>query len=266
MNVTNTPLYIFQNNLPYAFSEKKFSPAFKRSTNKDTFEKTTDKIVQTKYGTIHYHDGKFLYFDFNRPKNLNDALKAIKYVQKKYTLSTFGVATYDYNYKDYQKAFSKKFGDMKFTRYLGSGNTAMAIENEDGTTSTMFELTSFYATETEKDGSTTYYTNHYGPDTAYSYASNYLSLGASGTNFFMLYNTNYAFGFWTMVYLAQTGYIYDYVTTSWNLSADAGTLTYNVDLRYSSNIHYAVTVTMSGLGEDNMPQEAKDLIAQTAGV
>ena len=132
MNVTNTPLYIFQNNLPYAFSEKKFSPAFKRSTNKDTFEKTTDKIVQTKYGTIHYHDGKFLYFDFNHPKNLNDALKAIKYVQKKYTLSTFGVATYDYNYKDYQKAFSKKFGNMKFTRYLGSGNTAMAIENEDG--------------------------------------------------------------------------------------------------------------------------------------
>ena len=140
------------------------------------------------------------------------------------------------------------------------------VENEDGTSSTMFELTSFYATKAEEDGSTTYYTNHYGPDTAYSYASNYLSLGAAGTNFFMLYNTNYAFGFWTMVYLAQTGYIYDYVTTSWNLSADAGTLTYNVDLRYSSNIHYVVTVTMSGIGEDNMPQEAKDLITQTAGV
>lgn len=140
------------------------------------------------------------------------------------------------------------------------------VENEDGSISTMFELTSFYATQVEEDGSTTYYTNHYGPDTALSYDESYASMGAVGTNFFILYNVNVSFGFWTMVYFGDTGFIYDYVTTAWNLSADGGTLTYALDFEFSPTIHYSVTITMTDVGTDSMPQEAKDLITQTAGV
>ena len=158
--------------------------------------------------------------------------------------------------------------DIWESSYVPTSNfgTASGKQNEDGTTTTMLEMTSFYATQVEEDGSTTYYSNHFGPDTNYSYNENYASMGAVGTNFFILYNVNVSFGFWTMVYFGDTGFIYDYVTTAWNLSADGGTLTYVLDFNYSSTIHYSVTITMTDVGTDSMPQEAKDIISQTAGV
>lgn len=131
MNITNVILSV-NNYTRILDTGKTFKPAFKRSVSNDSFENTSDRITQTKYGTIHYHNGKFMYFDFSRPKNLKDALKAIKYVNEKYKLSEYGVATYDYTYKNYERAFAKKFDNMKFIRYLGSGNTAMALENTEG--------------------------------------------------------------------------------------------------------------------------------------
>ena len=65
-------------------------------------------------------------------ENVENTEKAIKYVNEKYKLSEYGVATYDYTYKNYERAFAKKFDNMKFIRYLGSGNTAMALENTEG--------------------------------------------------------------------------------------------------------------------------------------
>lgn len=132
MNITNTPIHIYAPNITRTSNGQKFAPVFKRSLNKDIFERTSDKVLQTKYGTVHYHNGKFVYLEFNKSKNLKDTLKAIKYVQNKYDLLSYGISRYEHTYKDFEKAFGDKFKDMKFVRYLGAGNSAMAIENEEG--------------------------------------------------------------------------------------------------------------------------------------
>ena len=132
MNILNFPMHTHRMYQPYFSARPMSAPAFKGNAVNDTFEKQTDTIKQTKYGTIHYNNGKFSYFEFNRPKNLQNALKAIKYVQNKYNLLTYGISKYEHTYTDFEKAFADRFKDMKFVRYLGAGNTAMAIENTDG--------------------------------------------------------------------------------------------------------------------------------------
>ena len=48
-----------------------------------------------------------------------------------------------YVYNDFVNAFGSKFKDMKFTKYLGCGNTAVAIENEDGKVLKLSERTKY---------------------------------------------------------------------------------------------------------------------------
>ncbi len=133
MNILNIPFHnIHRTYQTCSLAKQNFNPAFKRKASNDTFEKASDRVVQTKYGTVHYHNDKFSYLEFNKPKNLKDTLKAIQYIQNKYNLLTYGISRYEHTYKDFEKAFSDKFKDMSFVRYLGAGNTAMAIENTDG--------------------------------------------------------------------------------------------------------------------------------------
>lgn len=109
------------------------SPSFNAGLESDVFEEAPDKKIETEYGTIFYDkENKFSHFDFKEPQSLENAFKTIKYLQDKYRLHSYGLMNSQYVYNDFVNAFGSKFKDMKFTKYLGCGNTAVAIENEDG--------------------------------------------------------------------------------------------------------------------------------------
>ncbi len=128
-----SPKQIFFNNVTAINSKFVVRPSFKSGLESDVFEKSSDKKIETEYGTIVYdRENKFSHFDFKEPQSLENAFKTIKYLQDKFRLHSYGLMKSQYVYDDFVNAFGSKFKDMKFTKYLGCGNTAVAIENEDG--------------------------------------------------------------------------------------------------------------------------------------
>lgn len=110
-----------------------FKPNFKGQLETDCFETEKQESKRTKYGTIHYLKNKnFADLEFEKPLSLSEALKCVKEAQDEYKLCNYGLAQYGYVYNTFDEAFSHKFKDMKFKRFLGAGNTAMAFENADG--------------------------------------------------------------------------------------------------------------------------------------
>lgn len=110
-----------------------FVPSFGSGLEADCFEKETPQSKKTKYGTINYlKNENFCDLEFDKPLNLKEALKKIKGLQEDYKIYRYGLCTYGYIFKSFDEAFSLRFKEMKFTKFLGAGNNALALENEDG--------------------------------------------------------------------------------------------------------------------------------------
>ena len=153
MNITNNfPLtYITTKNVSVT-GFKNNKPTFGSELKADVFEKTSPKMIETKDGTIFYDkEGNFSHIEFKEAQPLDKTLNIIQRLQDKYKLQSYGLVTSKYIFSEFDKAFSEKFKDMKFTKYLGCGNTAMALENEEGKVLKLSELNQFaFNRKTEK--------------------------------------------------------------------------------------------------------------------
>ena len=100
---------------------------------KDVFEKHNTKNIKIDYGTLNYgKDNKFIDFTFDKPQNLKDTFQILKHIEDTYKISKYGLLTYSHIYKSFVEDFEEKFKDMKFVRFLGVGNNAIALENTEG--------------------------------------------------------------------------------------------------------------------------------------
>lgn len=107
--------------------------SFKGALTADCFEKSFKLNQKTESGIIHFlKDKTFSSFDFNQPVSLEEAFDVIKELQEKFNIHKYGLPTHQYVYKSYKDVFGPRFKDIKFSRYLGAGNSAIAIETTEG--------------------------------------------------------------------------------------------------------------------------------------
>lgn len=118
----------------------------------DSFELSKPQSQKVEYGTIHYlKNKKFDCFEFDKPQTFSEALKKIKELQEKYKLCKYGLADYNYVYESYDDAYSNKFKNLKFKKFLGAGNNAMALETDDGKVVKFGEANHFALRNGEED-------------------------------------------------------------------------------------------------------------------
>lgn len=127
-------------------------PAFKARLKNDTFERTSAPERKTPFGVIRYtKEKRFSELEFAKPLSLEEAMKTIYNAQDAYKLCNYGIATSGFTLREFADTFSLRFQNMKFTKFLGAGYNALALENEDGKVVKMCENDHFILRRGEED-------------------------------------------------------------------------------------------------------------------
>ena len=87
----------------------------------------------TEFGTVSYlKDNSFEELRFKKPLTLAQALDTVQNADDKYHLCRYGVVKSGFTLNEFKESFEMRFKNMKFTGFLGSGYSALALENQDG--------------------------------------------------------------------------------------------------------------------------------------
>jgi len=114
---------------------------WKNNLESDVFERqnTLQKSLQrrTEFGTIGYlndNDDSYSFEElrFKKPLTLAQALDTVQNADDKYHLCNYGVVKSGFTLNEFKESFEMRFKNMKFTGFLGSGYSALALENQDG--------------------------------------------------------------------------------------------------------------------------------------
>lgn len=105
-----------------------------RKLDNDVFEYSKYNSLKIQDATIYYNkqDNSFSHLSFDKPMSLPDAINVIKKACDEHDICRCGIAKEDYKLTSFSEAFAQRFKNMKFTKFLGSGRSAVALENEDG--------------------------------------------------------------------------------------------------------------------------------------
>lgn len=104
---------------------------YKLEDNMSVYNKPS--VLKTAFGTIRYlKNGKLSELEFNKALTLHDALEQVKKAQHGYNICGYGLARNDSKLDCLANAFDLRLQNMKFTKFLGAGGTALALENQDG--------------------------------------------------------------------------------------------------------------------------------------
>lgn len=135
MNVVNHALKfnlyqpVFKGNIPCKANKK--NEIHTTEYNISVYDKPS--VLKTVFGTIRYlKNGKLSEFEFNKALSLQDALEQVKKAQHNYNICGYGLARNDSKLDSLANAFDLRLKKMKFTKFLGAGGTALALENQDG--------------------------------------------------------------------------------------------------------------------------------------
>lgn len=102
--------------------------------DKDVFEYNKYNSLKIQDATIYYNkqDNSFSHLSFDKPMSLSEAMNVIKKACDEHDICRCGIAKDEFKLLAFAEAFSPRFANMKFTKFLGSGRSALALENENG--------------------------------------------------------------------------------------------------------------------------------------